>query len=61
LEQVREFLPGKITRKYVGTGFGLPIARRNLRAHGGSIEVESVHHEGTRVILPPEPPTEDEL
>ena len=32
-------------------GFGLPIARRNLRAHGGSIHFESAVNEGSRVTM----------
>ena len=57
LDQVRDFLPGKTSKKYVGTGFGLPIARRNLRAHGGSIQIDSAPEEGTRVtmFLPQDP------
>lgn len=56
LDQVREFLPGKTSKKYIGTGFGLPIARRNLRAHGGSIHFDSAVNTGSRVtmVLPPD-------
>lgn len=34
-----------------GTGFGLPIARRNIAAHGGSLNIDSVENEGTRVTV----------
>jgi signal transduction histidine kinase len=32
-----------------GTGLGLPIARQIAVAHGGSLEIQSVAGEGTRV------------
>jgi signal transduction histidine kinase len=39
-----------------GTGLGLTIARHNIQAHGGTIEVESLDTAGAlfRVILPVE-------
>ena len=51
LEDIRQFIPGKTTKKNQGTGFGLPIAKRNIQSHGGSIGIESRENEGTRVTI----------
>lgn len=51
LEEVRRFLPGKTSKKYLGTGFGLPIAKRNIEAHSGTIEISSVLKEGTQITV----------
>lgn len=44
------------SRKFPGTGLGLPIAKTLVEAHGGSLGIESVPGEGTTVTvrLPPE-------
>jgi len=51
LREVRQFIPGRSTKKGIGTGFGLPIARRNIEAHGGSIGIQSRPDEGTTVTI----------
>lgn len=38
-------------RQIQGTGLGLPICIKLMEAHGGSLEIESVKGEGTRIIL----------
>ncbi len=45
-----------VTQKASGTGLGLSVTRRIVRAHGGSIEVERVETGGSRfiVVLPSE-------
>jgi cell cycle sensor histidine kinase DivJ len=51
LAQLCEFLPGSKTKKNEGTGFGLPIARRNIAAHGGSLTIDSREDQGTVVTI----------
>ena len=50
-QELREFIPGKTTKKSFGTGFGLPIARRNIKSHGGSIGIQSQDEAGTTVTI----------
>jgi signal transduction histidine kinase len=49
------------TTKAKGMGFGLPICKRIVEAHGGKISVESVAGKGSTftVTLPIEPITRD--
>ena len=56
LEELMDFVPGKTSKKNLGTGFGLPIAHRNLTAHGGRMGITSQVDVGTTVtmILPTE-------
>lgn len=51
LDDLREFVPGRTSKKNSGTGFGLPIARRYVAAHGGSIEIDSEPGRGTTVTI----------
>ncbi|MCO6454798.1 MAG: HAMP domain-containing histidine kinase [Pirellulaceae bacterium] len=62
LQELRAFVPGRTTKKGYGTGFGLPIARRNIAAHDGSISIESSEDAGTTVtiVLPAHSPEEPE-
>jgi len=48
LEQI--FSP-LFTTKATGMGFGLPICKRIIEAHGGKITVQSAPHEGTTFII----------
>ena len=49
------------TTKARGMGFGLPICKRLIEAHGGLISVKSTPKKGTTftVIVPIEPKTEE--
>jgi signal transduction histidine kinase len=51
LEEIVDFVPGKTSKKNWGTGFGLPIAQRNLAAHGGTIGIRSKVDQGTTVTI----------
>ena len=51
LETLRLFIPGRSSKGNLGTGFGLPIARRNIRAHGGDLFIESQVDVGTSVRI----------
>jgi signal transduction histidine kinase len=39
------------TTKASGTGLGLPIVRKIVDAHGGTVEVDSEPGEGTRFMI----------
>ena len=51
LAQVRQFIPGRTSKIYLGTGFGLPIARRNIIAHDGTLSIESTENAGSVVTV----------
>jgi len=53
-----QFYRGDTGRKREGSGLGLPLARRIVEVHNGSIAVDSTPGKGTRftVTLPVEPP-----
>ena len=44
-----------LSRRYEGTGLGLPLSRKLVELHGGKLTVESVVDQGTTVTvaLPP--------
>lgn len=51
LEEVRRFVPGGTSKKVHGTGFGLPIARRKIMDHGGTLNIESQVDQRTVVTI----------
>lgn len=51
LAELREFVPGRTSKKNRGTGFGLPIARRIAAAHGGALVIDSEWGRGTTVTI----------
>lgn len=59
LEVSRRALEPFFTTKSRGTGLGLPICRKIVEAHGGSLSIRSAPGEGTEVTveLHEEPPT----
>lgn len=50
-EDLRRIFEPFYSRRFGGTGLGLPIARRIVAAHGGRIDVESAVGHGTRVLI----------
>jgi len=51
LAEVRRFVPGGTSKKTHGTGFGLPIAKRKIEDHGGSLAIESKEDAGTTIVI----------
>jgi signal transduction histidine kinase len=50
LEPFRQ-IDSNLTRPYEGTGLGLPLTKRLIELHGGSLEIETELGRGTRVTL----------
>jgi PAS domain S-box-containing protein len=46
-----ELVETALTRKYKGTGLGLPLAKSLIEMHGGSLTIESVPGRGTTVVI----------
>lgn len=51
LNEVRQCLPGRTTRRGDGTGFGLCNAQRGIMAHDGILQIDSIEDQGTTVTL----------
>jgi signal transduction histidine kinase len=51
LEKLVEFVPGNTSKKHLGTGYGLPIAKRYIEAHGGKLTIASEQDKGTTVTI----------
>ena len=49
-------IDSKLSRKYAGTGLGLPIAKHLIGLHGGTLSIESQVNVGTtvKILLPPD-------
>ena len=46
-----EIVESVLSRKYKGTGLGLPLAKRLIEMHGGTLTIDSVPGQGTTVTV----------
>jgi signal transduction histidine kinase len=46
-----EIVESALARKYKGTGLGLPLAKRLVEMHGGTLEIDSTPGQGTTVTV----------
>ncbi len=51
LNQLRQMVPGRTSKRYYGTGYGLPMAHRNVNSHGGIMKIESEEAAGTNITI----------
>ncbi len=51
LNQLRQMVPGRTSKRYYGTGYGLPMAHRNINNHGGIMKIESEEAAGTTITI----------
>lgn len=51
LNQLRQMVPGRTSKRYYGTAYGLPMAHRNINNHGGSLKIESEEAVGTTITI----------
>jgi signal transduction histidine kinase len=51
LNQLRQMVPGRTSKRYYGTGYGLPMAHRNINNHGGIMKIESMEDAGTTITI----------
>ena len=50
-ENIKNLFIPFFTTKEEGSGLGLPICQKIIKAHGGSIQVESTLQKGTKFII----------
>ena len=41
----------RLSRRYAGTGLGLPIAKAMIELHSGKLWIDSTPHQGTTVTV----------
>ena len=51
LNQLRQMVPGRTSKRYYGTGIGLPMAHSKINDHGGSLKIESEEAVGTTITI----------